>query len=89
MAIFDLKHAFYAMAGAAVGGIAGYLFGLVLYVNVLCSSVFAPSTSPILALVTSAGVWPMMFSIFVSAIGFFAGWYMSHIGDSAAASAAK
>jgi len=71
------------MAGATVGGIAGYLLGVVLYINVLCSSVFAPSTSPILAFVTSAGVWPVMFSIFVAALGFFSGWYISHISDPA------
>ena|SRR5271157_5370099 len=78
--LFDLKHAFYAMAGAAIGAIAGYLFGLVLYVVTICSSAFTTDTN-IATLVTSAGVYPLMFSILIAAIGFFAGWYISHDKD--------
>lgn len=83
--LFDLRNALYAMAGASVGAIAGYLFGIVLYIVVLCSSVFVPvstaETGPLVALTTlaaSAGVWPMMFAILVAAIGFFAGWYLGY-----------
>lgn len=82
--LFDLKHAMYAMAGSAIGAIMGYFFGLVLYIVTLCSSVFAPApidplgTTPFMTLVASAGVWPMMFAILIAAIGFFAGWFISH-----------
>jgi len=74
--LFDLRNAFYAMAGASVGAIAGYLFGLVLYIVVICSSVFSPED--LSTLVTSAGVYPLLFAILVAAIGFFAGWYIGY-----------
>ena len=78
--IFDLKHAFYAAAGLCVGAISGYLLGLVLYITVICSSVFSTS-STVITLTASAGVYPLLFAILLGAIGFFAGWYMSHAGQ--------
>jgi len=85
MPIFDLKHAFYAAAGAVVGAITGYLLGIVLYIIVLCSGVFTDTSTPIgaliLALTTSAGVYPLLFAFLIGALGFFAGWYMSHTQD--------
>lgn len=80
--LFDLRNAFYAMAGASVGAIAGYLFGVVLYIVVLCSSVFTTGGTPaalaIGTLITSAGVYPLMFAVLTAAIGFFAGWYIGY-----------
>jgi len=74
---FDLKHAFWAAAGAAVGAIAGYLLGIVLYVVMIASSAFAPSNSPILTAATNAGVFPMLFALLLGALGFFGGYVVS------------
>jgi hypothetical protein len=68
------------MAGAAVGSITGYLFGTVLYILVICSSAFSSDTN-VATLVTSSGVYPLMFALFVAAIGFFSGWYISYTQD--------
>jgi len=70
---FDLKHAVYGGAGAAVGAIVGYLLGIVLYVVVLSANAFAPSnfTMP------SAGIFPLLFAITFAALGFFGGFYIS------------
>ena len=75
--LFDLRNAFFAMAGSAVGAIAGYLFGLVLYIITICSSVFSNNVA-ITTLVASAGVYPLLFAILLAAIGFFAGWYIGY-----------
>jgi hypothetical protein len=81
MPIFDMKHMFFSMAGSAVGAIAGYMFGVFLYVMLLCSSVFTTSTN-LITLATSAGVWPILFAFFGMFLGFAAGWYISHEKDS-------
>ena len=83
---FDLKHAFYGGAGAAIGAIAGYLLGIVLYIVMLSSSAFVPSptltnsaltssSSPIVIAAGNAGVFPMLFAVTLAALGFFAGFY--------------
>ncbi len=81
---FDLKHAFWAAAGAAVGAIAGYLLGIVLYVIMIASSAFAPSGSPILTAATNAGVFPVLSALLLGALGFFGGYVVSAKGDSKA-----
>jgi len=81
MAVFNLKHAMYAGAGAAIGAIVGYLFGIMLYVTLLSSSAFVQTGTSaygaIMAAATSAGIFPMLFAIGFAAIGFFGGFYMS------------
>ena len=76
---FDLKHAFYGGAGAAIGAIAGYLIGIVLYIVMLSSSAFVPVNATAATSVTTAagnaGVFPMLFAITLAALGFFAGFY--------------
>ena len=74
---FDLKHAFWAAAGAAVGAIAGYLLGIELYMIMLASSAFAPSSSPVVTAATNAGVFPMIFALLLGTLGFFGGYYTS------------
>ena len=81
MVDFDLKHALYGAAGAAVGAIAGYLFGIVLYVVVLSSGALAPAGSGIGALVAQAGVFPLLFAFTLAAMGFFGGYYISAKGQ--------
>ena len=87
MAVFNLKHAMYAGAGAMVGGIVGYLFGISLFIILLSSSAFVSSNSisaqAIMTAATSAGVFPMLFAIGFAAIGFFGGFYMSMKDDEA------
>ena len=72
---FDLKHAFYGGAGAAVGAISGYLLGLVLYIVMISSSAFVGTNSPVAIAAGNAGVFPMLFAITLAALGFFAGFY--------------
>jgi high-affinity Fe2+/Pb2+ permease len=69
---FDLKHAVYGGAGAAVGAIVGYLLGIVLYVVVLSANAIAQSN-----IVTNSGVFPLLFAITFAALGFFGGFYIS------------
>jgi uncharacterized membrane protein len=86
MAVYNLKHAMYAGAGAGVGAIVGYLLGIVLYIVLLASSVFAPNTAAGQAVVVaaeSAGIFPILFAIAFAAIGFFGGFYISMKDDEA------
>ena len=81
MATFNLKHAMYAGAGASIGAIAGYMFGIMLFITILSSSAFASANTvnytAIQTAATSAGVFPLLFAIGFGAIGFFGGFYMS------------
>ena len=81
MAVYNLKHAMYAGAGAGVGAIVGYLLGIVLFIVLLSSSAFVPTNSQsytaIMTAATSAGIFPMLFAIAFAAIGFFGGFYLS------------
>jgi len=81
MAVYNLKHAMYAGAGAGVGAVVGYLFGIVLFIILLSSSAFVSTSSPsyqaIETAATSAGIFPMLFTIAFAAIGFFGGFYLS------------
>jgi len=77
---FDLKHAFWAVAGSAVGAIAGYLFGIVLYIVMIASSAFS-SNGSIAAAASNAGVFPMLFAVTLAAVGFFGGYYISSNGS--------
>jgi len=79
--IFDLKHAMYAAAGAAIGGIAGYLFGVTLYILLIASSAFASSNTVVTTFVSSASVIPLIFAASIAAIGFFGGYYLSNKSD--------
>jgi ABC-type transport system involved in multi-copper enzyme maturation permease subunit len=69
---FDLKHAVYGGAGAAVGAIVGYLLGIVLYVVVVAANAIAQSST-----VPNAGIFPLLFAITFAALGFFGGFYIS------------
>jgi len=73
---FDLQHAFWAAAGAAVGAIAGYLLGVVLYIVMISSAAFSSNVSVTNA-ASNAGVFPMLFTITLAALGFFGGYYVS------------
>ena len=78
MAVFNLKHAMYAGAGAAIGAIAGYMFGIMLYITILSASAFSSNTIGAVSIAaTNAGVFPLLFAIGFAAIGFFGGFYMS------------
>jgi len=86
---FDLKHAFYGGAGAAIGAIAGYLIGIVLYIVMLSSSAFVPvnatnATKSVIIAAGNAGVFPMLFAVTLAALGFFAGFYKASIEPKAA-----
>jgi len=80
---FDLKHAVYGGAGAAVGAIMGYFLGFILYIVVLSSAAFGSSasfaygTSPIATMANNAGLFPLMFAVAFAALGFFGGFYIS------------
>ena len=77
---FDLKHAVYGGAGAAVGGIMGYFLGFILYIVVLSSAAFASSATysvPISTMAGNSGLFPLMFAVAFAALGFFGGFYIS------------
>jgi len=78
---FDLKHAFWAAAGAAVGALGGYLLGIVLYVITVSALAFVPANSPIATILTAvasgASTFPLLFTMIIAAIGFFGGYYIS------------
>jgi len=77
---FDLKHAVYGGAGAAIGAIMGYLLGFVLYIVVLSAAAFGPSSSSTNAITTMAsnsGLFPLIFAVAFAALGFFGGFYIS------------
>lgn len=80
---FDLKHAVYGGAGAAVGGIMGYLLGFVLYIVVLSASAFGPSSNPIATMASNSGLFPLIFAVAFAALGFFGGFYISSKADEA------
>lgn len=90
--VFNLKHAAYAGAGASVGAILGYLFGIVLFIVVLASSAFVQSGTPMASAIynaaTSSGIFPFIFALAFAAIGFFGGFYISVTSDEAAEKAA-
>jgi len=87
MAVFNLKHAMYAGAGAAVGGIVGYMFGIMLFITILSGSAYVSANSivyqAVLSAAASAGIFPLLFAIGFAAIGFFGGFYMSVKDDEA------
>ena len=76
---FDLKHAVYGGAGAAVGAIMGYLLGFVLFIVVLSSSAFGNATlvPAIKTMATNSGLFPLIFAVAFAALGFFGGFYIS------------
>lgn len=83
--VFNLKHAAYAGSGAAVGGIIGYMLGIVLFVTLLSSSAFVvngtPQATQIDQAATSAGIFPILFALLFAAIGFFSGFYTAVNSD--------
>jgi len=75
---FDLKHAVYGGAGAAIGAIMGYLLGFVLYIVVLSAAAFGPSSNTAIATMSgNAGLFPLIFAVAFAALGFFGGFYIS------------
>ena len=80
---FDLKHAVYGGAGAAIGGIMGYLLGFVLYIVVLSAAAFGSGASitgmsnPVATMASSSGLFPLIFAVAFAALGFFGGFYIS------------
>jgi len=86
MAVFNLKHAMYAGAGAAIGAIAGYMFGIMLYITILSASAFSTMLA-VAAAASNAGIFPLLFAIGFGAIGFFGGFYMSVKDEEAEAKA--
>jgi len=74
---FDLKHAVYGGAGAAVGGIMGYFLGFVLYIVVLSSAAFGISLTGVTTMAKNSGLFPLMFAVAFAALGFFGGFYIS------------
>ena len=78
---FDLKHAFWGIAGATVGALAGYLLGIVMYIITVSASAFTPSNSTITTILTTvasgASTFPLLFAMILSALGFFGGYYVS------------
>ena len=76
---FDLKHAVYGGAGAAIGAIMGYLLGFVLFIVVLSSSAFGnmTATPAIKTMAGNSGLFPLMFAVAFAALGFFGGFYIS------------
>jgi len=83
---FDLKHAFWAVAGASVGALGGYMFGIVLYIITVSASAFTPANSPIATILTTvasgASTFPLLFAMILSALGFFGGYYVSSSKES-------
>jgi hypothetical protein len=57
---FDFAHVFWAVAGALVGVIYGYVFGIEIYLIKI--AIFAPSTSVSTA-IAHAGVFPMLIAL--------------------------
>ena len=84
---FDLKHAVYGGAGAAIGAIMGYLLGFVLYIVVLSAAAFGSSSSTaitkmsnntaITTMSNNSGLFPLIFAVAFAALGFFGGFYIS------------
>jgi len=74
---FDLKHAVYGGAGAAVGGIMGYLLGFVLYIVVLSAAAFGSGLGGVTTMSADSGMFPLIFAITFAALGFFGGFYIS------------
>ena len=81
---FDLKHAVYGGAGAAIGAIMGYLLGFVLYIVVLSASAFGGAafnyttkSNPIAVMAGNSGLFPLIFAVAFAALGFFGGFYIS------------
>ena len=74
---FDLKHAVYGGAGAAIGAIMGYLLGFVLYIVVLSAAAFGPSSNAITTMSSNSGLFPLIFAVAFAALGFFGGFYIS------------
>jgi len=78
---FDLKHAFWGVAGATVGALGGYMLGIVMYIIAVSASAFVPANSPIasiLSVITSgAGTFPLQFAMILAALGFFGGYHES------------
>ncbi|MFP3190238.1 MAG: hypothetical protein RXR31_02725 [Thermoproteota archaeon] len=78
---FDLKHAFWAAAGATAGALGGYLLGIVLYIITVSAAAFVPANSPIAtiltAVVSGASTFPLEVSMMLAALGFFGGYYFS------------
>jgi len=74
-------HAFWALGGMAVGAIAGYLGGIVLYVLLLASSVFVTSNSAasnaVVRAAENSAVFPLIFALLLALLGFMAGYYES------------
>ena len=90
--VFNLKHAFYGAAGAAVGAIGGYLFGIMLFIVLLSSSAFVqtgtPQSAAIYSAASGAGIFPFLFAVALDAMGFFGGYYVSVVTEEAAEKAA-
>ena len=79
---FDLKHAVYGGAGAAIGAIMGYFLGFIIYIVVLSASAFGVQAyngtyTPIKIMSGNAGLFPLIFAVAFAALGFFGGFYIS------------
>ena len=79
---FDLKHAIYGGAGAAVGAIMGYFLGFIIYIVVLSASAFGVQAyngtyNPIKTMAYNSGLFPLIFAVIFAALGFFGGFYIS------------
>ena len=83
----DLIHAFCGAAFAAVGALAGYMLGVVLYIVMLASSAFSNSNA-IVVVANNAGGFPILFAMTLAAIGFFSGFVISRSNATQAAKTA-